>query len=110
MCGYNAYDWNTIARFRKRVGTESASFSSIHTFPEVGCSRPAMIRSNVDLPQPEGPTIVTISRSSIASETSCSATLLPYRRLTFSKRMADMPSAIKVAVLEVSFKFEAKFQ
>lgn len=31
------------------------------TEPEVGFSRPARTRSNVDLPQPDGPTIATVS-------------------------------------------------
>src|SRR6476469_8103644 len=56
-----------------------------------------MIRSNVDLPQPEGPTMVTISRSSIRRDMSSNATALPYRRLIFSRRMAD------IALIRISY-------
>jgi hypothetical protein len=38
---------------------------SISITPEVGRSSPAMLRSSVDLPQPEGPTKTTNSPSSI---------------------------------------------
>ena len=44
--------------------------------PELTDSRPAIIRSNVDLPQPEGPTKTTSSRSLIVSETSRTASTL----------------------------------
>src|SRR5579872_5313547 len=39
----------------------STGFSSITTCPDVGFSRPAMIRSSVLFPQPEGPTMLTNS-------------------------------------------------
>src|SRR5512138_1550676 len=39
------------------------SASSISTAPRSGRSKPAMMFSNVDLPQPEGPTIATNSPS-----------------------------------------------
>ena len=41
--------------------------------PSVASARPAIRRSRVDLPQPEGPTITDSSRSGIASEMSSSA-------------------------------------
>ena len=41
--------------------------------PEVGRRRPAMIRSNVVLPHPDGPTIVTNSPGAMSSEMSASA-------------------------------------
>ncbi len=44
--------------------------------PEISSS-PAIIRSVVDLPQPEGPTSTTSSLSGISSETLCTATTSP---------------------------------
>src|SRR4051812_43755841 len=43
------------------------------TSPDVGLSRPAMMRRRVDLPQPEGPTRQTNSRRLTVSETSRNA-------------------------------------
>src|SRR5262245_57719128 len=80
-----------MAIFRARVGMSFTSWPSIHTFPEVGCSRPAMILSNVDLPHPDGPTTVTTSRSRISSETSVKAAKPAKARLTLSMRIEDIP-------------------
>ena len=41
----------------------------IRMSPDVTSSSPAIMRSRVDLPQPEGPTSATKARSSMASET-----------------------------------------
>ena len=41
----------------------------ISMVPEVIASRPATMRSSVDLPQPEGPTITTNSPSATSIET-----------------------------------------
>src|SRR6201746_1231017 len=51
--------------------------SPIEIVPEVMFSRPASIRSNVDLPQPEGPTSTTNSPSSIGIDTPCKTSKLP---------------------------------
>src|SRR5207302_1769129 len=48
----------------------------IDTVPEVGDSRPAMIRSSVDFPHPEGPTR-TISSPSAASKVACAIAFPP---------------------------------
>src|ERR1700749_1403144 len=45
--------------------------SPIEIVPEVMFSRPASMRSRVDLPQPEGPTSTTNSPSSIGIDTPC---------------------------------------
>src|SRR3954454_22566966 len=45
--------------------------SPIEIVPEVMFSRPASMRSRVDLPQPEGPTSTTNSPSSIGIVTPC---------------------------------------
>src|SRR6059058_2588945 len=51
--------------------------SPIEMVPEVMFSRPASIRSKVDLPQPEGPTSTTNSPSSIGIDTPCKTSKLP---------------------------------
>src|SRR5918912_859095 len=51
--------------------------SPIEIVPEVMFSRPASIRSNVDLPQPEGPTSTTNSPSSIGIDTPCKTSKFP---------------------------------
>ncbi|CAB5149071.1 unannotated protein [freshwater metagenome] len=56
MCGYNAYDWNTIAISRSLGATFVTSLSPIRIEPVSISSSPANIRSDVDLPQPDGPT------------------------------------------------------
>src|SRR6202008_3567467 len=51
--------------------------SPIEMVPEVMFSRPASMRSKVDLPQPEGPTRTTNSPSSMGIVTPCSTSKLP---------------------------------
>src|SRR4029453_7157333 len=51
----------------------SIGFSHISAWPADGCSKPAMIRSNVDLPQPEAPIRQTNSPLAMVSEASDSA-------------------------------------
>src|SRR3954468_13345386 len=51
--------------------------SPIEIVPEGMFSRPASIRSKVDLPQPEGPTSTTNSPSSIGIDTPCKSSKLP---------------------------------
>src|SRR6187402_1405553 len=51
------------------------------TSPAVGSSRPVIIRSSVDLPQPEGPTIAKSSPSSMTSSMSRTAQSPPRYRL-----------------------------
>jgi hypothetical protein len=63
MCGYSAYDWNTMAQPRCAADTWFTTCPSMRISPEVGDSSPAITRSSVDLPQPEGPTNTTNSPS-----------------------------------------------
>src|SRR5258708_5501466 len=58
---------------------ESTSFTtrpSIAIWPPPMSSRPASMRSSVDLPQPEGPTSTTNSPSAISSEMPCATKVL----------------------------------
>ena len=70
MCGYSAYDWNTKAMSRLVGGSWSTRRSSMWISPLVTLSRPASMRSSVDLPQPEGPSSTRNSPSATSSEMS----------------------------------------
>ena len=56
MCGYSAYDWKTIAMSRSFGATLVTSRSPIKIAPLSISSNPASMRSDVDFPQPDGPT------------------------------------------------------
>ena len=60
------------------------------TFPDVGASKPAIIRSTVVLPDPDGPSIEKNSPSRISRSRSSTAVTAPNRFVTDSRRTADM--------------------
>ena len=95
MCGYSAYDWNTIAMSRSRGGTSLTTRSSIRITPSVISSRPASIRSAVDFPQPDGPTRTMNSLSRTSRLKSFTAVIWGVKRfVTCSKvtsAIADHP-------------------
>src|SRR4030095_16047409 len=66
-----------MAMPRLAGGTTSTVRSSISTCPAVCSSSPAMTRSNVDLPQPEGPTNTTNSPSEMSRSTPLMASKSP---------------------------------
>ncbi len=53
--GHSAYDWNTIPVLRLLGGVKVTSLPLKAMDPPVGSMNPAIIRSRVVLPQPEGP-------------------------------------------------------
>ena len=59
-----------MAMSRSIGGTSFTTVSSIRISPDVTASRPAIMRSVVVLPQPEGPTKTTNSLSRISRSTS----------------------------------------
>src|SRR6266851_6467670 len=74
-----------MATSRSRAGILLTTSSSILISPDVMSSRPASMRSAVDLPQPDGPTRTMNSVSSMCSERSLTATAsAPNRFVTFS--------------------------
>src|SRR6266550_1697139 len=77
MCGKTAYDWKTIAMWRWRGGRSDTSRSPMRTVPPSIRSRPARHRSNVVLPQPDGPSRTMNSPSRMRRSMSLSATVLP---------------------------------
>ena len=66
MFGNSAYDWKTIPTLRLFGGRCVMSAPSTMIVPAVGCSKPAIIRSVVVLPQPDGPRNDTNSPRSAA--------------------------------------------
>ena len=56
-----------MAMFRSFAATRLTTVSPIEISPAVMSSRPAIIRSRVDLPQPDGPTRTTNSLSAIST-------------------------------------------
>ena len=75
---------------RERGGSSVTSPPPIEIVPAVTSSRPAIIRSSVDLPQPDGPTRTRNSPLPIVSETSSTATTPPEKTLvTLSRTISD---------------------
>ena len=70
MCGQIACDWNTIPSPRCSGGTSRPGATTgsplMWMVPLSGCSSPAIMRSVVVFPQPEGPSRVKISASWIS--------------------------------------------
>src|SRR5258706_5910891 len=71
--------------------------------PPVMFSRPAIIRSSVDLPQPEGPTSTQNSPSSIAMSTPCTTRVEPKDLCTPLSATAAMLFHRLLPVLAVAF-------
>ena len=73
-----------MAMPRLAGGTTVTSAPSISTRPEVASSSPAMTRSSVDLPQPDGPTKTTNSPSVTSRSMPFSTSTVPKLFFTFS--------------------------
>src|SRR5690606_11945379 len=69
---------------RSRACTSLTTRSPIRMRPEVISSSPAIMRSSVDLPQPDGPTSTQNSPSAISTSTPCTTSVAPYDLRTFS--------------------------
>ncbi len=59
-----------MRRRSRCAGSAVVSLPSMSTRPDVGSTSRLIIRSNVDLPEPDVPTIVVIVRGSITIDTS----------------------------------------
>jgi hypothetical protein len=83
LLGQRANDWKTIPRFRSAGGTwtssvfEETTVPASSTSPSVTFSRPAIQRSVVDLPHPDGPRSETSSPSSTPKVSPSIATRSP---------------------------------
>ncbi len=67
---------------RRWGGTSSMARSSNRMLPASGRMKPAIMRSSVVLPQPEGPSRKNSSPRSTVKETSVTAGVSPYRLVT----------------------------
>lgn len=67
--GSNVASWKTKAKSRPSRALRGV-LSCTDTEPSLMCTRSATVRSNVDLPQPEGPSMVTSEPAGISTETS----------------------------------------
>ena len=77
-----------MPKSRAAGGSRDTSRPPISMVPSFCGSRPAMARSSVVLPQPEGPRKQTSSPLAMSSETSFSAVKLP-KRLTRPRMRMD---------------------
>src|SRR6266540_6350251 len=98
MFGNSAYDWTTIPMFRLLAGRLVTSTSLMTIVPPVGRSKPAIIRSVVVLPQPDGPRKDTNSPRSAASVKSWTAATSPkaLRTRLSSRNGIDVLSYLRV--------------
>src|SRR3954447_26664589 len=86
-----------MAMSRSRGDSRPTARSPIQISPPVISSRPAIIRSSVDLPQPDGPTSTMNSPLAIVNSTSSTAVTPPaYTFVTFSSRISDMHTLIRL--------------
>src|SRR6478735_8330383 len=79
-----------MASPRLAGGTSVTSSPSMRIWPEVRSSRPAIRRSSVDLPQPEGPTKTTNSPCPISRSAPGMMTASPKALRTFLRLMVPM--------------------
>src|SRR3984957_16714500 len=79
MCGNNALSWNTVLTSRKYGGTPVTSLPPSSIRPASGRSKPAISRSKVVFPDPDGPSKVKNSPAAMVSSTPPRATTSPYR-------------------------------
>src|SRR5882672_1641061 len=84
IIGNNARCWNTMFTGRRFGGTPFMPAPPMRISPESGCWKPAIMRSSVVLPQPEGPRIEKKLPRSTLNERSPTAVKAPKRFVTFS--------------------------
>src|SRR5215210_6712434 len=82
MCGNSAYAWKTVLTLRLLGATPTAERPSMSISPAVGSSKPAIIRSVVVLPQPDGPSRARNSPGCTSRSMSSTATRSPKRFVT----------------------------
>ena len=88
--GYMTGYWKTMPMLRVAVGSAVTSRSPNRMRPDVGRSRPAIIRINVVLPQPDGPSRQVTSASAKRMSMSSTAVKWPNCFVTRSTVMVAM--------------------
>ena len=91
-CGNSAYDWNTMEMRRLAGGNWVTSRSPMRMVPDVGVSSPAIMRSVVVLPQPDGPSSTVKLPAGTVKLTPWIAAAPPYCLVRLSRTMDDMLS------------------
>src|ERR671918_1946702 len=86
-----------MATWRARGGRPLTTLPPISTSPAVASSSPAIVRSSVVLPQPEGPSRTRYSPSPVPRSTPSTAATSPWRKCFLSPRTSTA-SAIRGAV------------
>src|SRR3984893_15511333 len=81
-----------MAMSRSRGGTSLTTSPPIQISPSLISSRPAIMRSVVDFPQPDGPTSTTNSRSLMSRLMSLTATTGPYALCTLVRTTSAIAS------------------
>src|SRR5436309_5743342 len=92
MWGYSANSWNTNAMSRCDARLNVTSSPPNRMRPDVGSSRPAIIRSVVVLPQPEGPSRQKKSPSGTVNVESRTAVNPPNALCRLSTRISAIAS------------------
>src|SRR6266540_5597599 len=87
-----------MAMRRARGGSPFTTFPPISTSPDEGCSRPAIMRSSVVLPHPEGPRSTRYSPSLVARLTSSTAGRWPPSKRFVSARASTASPARRASV------------
>ena len=78
-------------------GIPAMSCPSIRIWPSVGNSKPAIMRSNVVLPQPDGPSSTKNSPAMMSRLTLSTAVTLPKRLETFWIWMIGLGASVMVS-------------
>ena len=93
MCGNSAYSWKTVLTSRRRAGSAVTSTPPSLIVPAVGWSNPAIMRSTVVLPEPDGPRIANNSPSPTARFAPSTATSSPKSFRTPISSICGCPTA-----------------
>ena len=104
MCGNRAYDWNTILTSRSEAASRVTSLPPMSTRPPLAVSRPAIMRSVVVLPHPDGPSSVTRVPASTVKLTWSTAVNLPKVLLTFSNTTLAAWTPISALLVPVRWR------
>src|SRR5258706_13039406 len=96
-CGYRANIWNTKAMSRCEARWNVTSSPSSRMRPSDGNSSPAIMRSVVVLPQPDGPSMTKKMPLSTVNDESLTAVNPPNCLRRFSTRICAMASVRKMA-------------
>ena len=75
-------------------GISAMSWPSIRTWPSLGTSRPASMRSNVVLPQPDGPSSAKNSPGAMSRLTLSTATVEPHRLVMLRKLIIGLTAPL----------------